>query len=134
MWELARKYNLHEKLKERWQFLAIQGEVVGPGVNKNHDSLKEVEFYVFDIYDLEKQQYLDSKIRLQICDELGLLHAPVVGYRQFNFNTIDEALKFAEGKSELSDNEREGIVFKNTRNTNLSFKIINNKYLLKHGE
>ena len=134
MWELARKYHLYEKLKDRWQFLAIQGEVIGPGVNKNHDGLKEVEFYVFDIYNCETKLYLDSKMRLQICDELGLLHAPVVGYRPFNFNTIDEALKFTEGKSELSDKEREGIVFKNTRNTNLSFKIINNKYLLKHGE
>lgn len=49
--------------------------------------------------------------------------------------TIDELLKFAEGKSELNKKtEREGLVFKNMKNdTSInSFKVISNKYLLKY--
>ena len=44
--------------------------------------------------------------------------------------TIDEMLKFAEGKSVLnSKTEREGLVFKNSGTKSASFKVNSNNYL-----
>jgi RNA ligase (TIGR02306 family) len=136
MWALAKKYNLEKKLRGAWEFLAFQGEVVGPGINKNRDGATELEFYVFDIYDIENKRYLTSEERIRVCDNYALNHVPIVGYSTFDFKTIDEAMTYAEGYSVISkDNRmREGVVFKNLRNPALSFKIINNNYLLKYGE
>jgi hypothetical protein len=46
--------------------------------------------------------------------------------------SVDEMLKFAEGKSQLNSNtEREGLVIRSYDMT-ISFKAISNKFLLKN--
>jgi hypothetical protein len=47
------------------------------------------------------------------------------------FNSLDEILKFSEGKNSVG-NEREGIVYKliSDNGQKLSFKAVSNKYLL----
>lgn len=132
-WLLAEKYDIEAKLNKFGRNLAIQGEAVGPGIQKNRLQLKETEFYVFDIWDIDKSCYLPSDERLELCQELDLIHVPVLCYEPLHFNSVQEAVNYAEGKSVLnSDIMREGIVYKSLRNPDASFKIINNKYLLKY--
>lgn len=48
-------------------------------------------------------------------------------------NTIDEMVKDSEGKSKLYKTEREGKIWRDIDN-NISFKVINPKFLLKNDE
>ena len=115
--------------------IAIQGELVGPGIQGNKYKLTDIDFYVFTIYNIVDGVYLESKDRLQLCEILGLKHVPViVTLSLINYN-IDVLLTLAEGKSKINTNtEREGIVFKNIQNPQLHFKAISNRFLIKNGD
>lgn len=133
----ARKYQIEEAFKEFDAFgnLAIQGELIGPGVQGNKYKLTEHKFYVFAIFDIDDQKYLDCWERYFICEKFGLEHTPVL-HDNFSMeqHSIDTLLEIAEGKSLLADTEREGIVFKNQEDTTIHFKAISNKFLLNGGD
>jgi RNA ligase (TIGR02306 family) len=131
-WGAARKYNLEEKLTALDRNIAIQGELVGPGIQGNKYKLTDIDFYVFTVYDIDKGEYLSSADRLELCEKLGLKHVPVITKLSLINYNIDVLLTLAEGKSKLNLNtEREGIVFKNIQNPQLHFKTISNRFLLK---
>jgi RNA ligase (TIGR02306 family) len=117
-----------------WDF-AIQGELVGPGIQGNIYKLSKPEFYVFDIYDVQAGAYLKPEARRELVERMGLKHVPVLAYTPqlkdtLGITDVDGLLKFAEGKSTLNpDQEREGVVFKEC-NGGFTFKAISNKYLL----
>lgn len=139
-WATARRDDIEAKMKavdEHWDF-AIQGELIGPGIQGNIYNLKEVEFRVFDVYNIQTGDYLKPVDRLALIERMGLKHVPIVAHRAQLFDTlgikdIDGVLKFAEGKSTLAPTEREGIVFKEV-NGGMTFKAVSNRYLIKNGE
>lgn len=136
-WQMARKYNLQEALTKYGRNLVIQGEGMGPGIQGNRENLKELELYVFSIYDPDHKRYLTSAERCQILTELdcGLKHTPILGFKHVfkEFNTVEDFLTFADRPS-LNAPIAEGVVFKNQRDTSVIFKAINNRYLLKYDE
>ena len=116
-----------------WDF-AIQGELIGPGIQGNIYKLSKPEFYVFDVYNIQTGQYLKPEARRKLVETMGMKHVPVLVangdmYDTLGITDIPQLLKFAEGKSQLADTEREGIVFKQV-NGGMTFKAISNKYLL----
>lgn len=113
-----------------WDF-AIQGELVGPGIQGNIYKLSKPEFYVFDVYNVQSGQYLDPATRRALVERMGLKHVPVLNdAKNLNGASVDRILAWAEGESELNEKqEREGIVFKEV-NGGMTFKAISNKYLL----
>jgi RNA ligase (TIGR02306 family) len=135
-WATARKEDIEAKMKridEHWDF-AIQGELVGPGIQGNIYKLKEPEFRVFDVYDITNGKYLDPAHRRALVATLGLKHVPVMveDYNLAGAGGIEGLLNFAEAKSVMGDitgPEREGIVFKEVKG-GMTFKAISNKYLL----
>lgn len=139
-WKIAELYNIKDwmKVANLYDF-AIQGEVIGEGIQKNPYGLKGQDFYVFDMYDVKTGQYVTPAGRRRLADQLSLKHVPVVALRAhlsdtLGIVTVEGALNFAEGKSVLNPKiEREGVVFKHTSGQ-ASFKAISNKFLLKGGE
>lgn len=135
-WNIARKYNL-DQVDPRY---VIQGEICGPGIQKNRLELKEIDFFVFMIYDQVDKRYLSIDERLACCRQLELKHVKTYDEGSFFSYTVDELLKMAEGKYPDSKNEREGLVFEladpepTEFGGRLSFKVINNKFLLKGGD
>jgi RNA ligase (TIGR02306 family) len=135
-WATARKEGIQEKMMavdEYWDF-AIQGELIGPGIQGNIYNLKECEFRVFDVYNIRAGEYMLPQDRRRLIEQMGLKHAPVLAHTADMYDTlgltdIPQLLAFAEGKSLLGDTEREGIVFKQV-DGGMSFKAISNKYLL----
>lgn len=138
-WATARKEDIEAKMRavdEHWDF-AIQGELIGPGIQGNIYKLKETEFRVFDVYNIQTGGYLDPADRRALIDRMGLKHVPVLAataslYDTLGITDIPQLLKFAEGKSVMGDitgPEREGLVFKEA-NGGMSFKVISNVYLL----
>jgi len=128
----------HEKLFEKLSNynlnVALQGELLGPGIQGNSYNMSEPTFFCFDIWDIQAQQYYSTEQRLSLCKSLGIQHTPVFAdYLTTGMTTVSELLIFAEGASVLNPKtQREGLVFKNINNPELSFKAISNKWLLKN--
>ena len=130
-WSVALRDNILEKLAELDKSLAIQGELIGPGIQGNPYNLTEFQFYVYDIFDITKQEYLLPATRLLLCSDLGLKHVPVDPYWQTLDGVLEEQIAAADGFSMLNTSTiREGLVFKNTK-TQESFKVISNNFLEK---
>lgn len=134
-WKCAKEIGLEEKLLEVKKILnldklAIQGELMGHGVQGNREGLEQLDFYVFNMYNIEQQLYLQPDNRQQLCYLVGLKHAPVLGFKHFEFDTIEEALQSAVGESLNPNVTREGVVYKSTV-SDYSFKIISNKFLME---
>jgi len=134
-WQVARRDGIEAKMRGLFgdKNVAVQGELIGPGIQGNIYKLREPEFRIFDIYDVFGGAYLSPMFRRALVEEMGLLHVPVLHTNQnLGTGSVEEILKFAEGKSVIGDitgPEREGIVFKEA-NGGMSFKAISNKYLL----
>ncbi len=136
-WATAIRDDIEAKMRavgpnpgEDWDF-AIQGELIGPGIQGNIYKLSKPAFYVFDIYDINKGAYMEPTERQAMVKVLRLNHVPVITIgKDLGIGTVDELLVWAEGKSVLNEKqEREGVVFKQM-NGGMTFKAISNKYLL----
>jgi RNA ligase (TIGR02306 family) len=134
-WKVAIENNLEEKLTKLGRNLAIQGEIIGEGIQKNRYKIKGHKLYVFNIFDIDNYEYLTKKEKVELCNELGLDMVPVISESMKIPNTIDEILKMAEGPSLLNkDVEREGFVaVSNDLKNRVSFKAISNIFLLEGG-
>lgn len=136
LWEMEKKYDIIEKLKEYTPH-AIQGELMGPGIQKNTLKLKKHDFFVYDIYNIDERRYLTSEERLGMCKELGLKSVPILKKSSYTLNemSMQELLEYSKGNSTICTTAiREGLVFKSNELINgntISFKAINNDFLLK---
>jgi RNA ligase (TIGR02306 family) len=128
------------KLRDRFEQLvqvlphsfAIQGELIGPGIQGNQYGLQDYEFYVFDIWDIDQQYYLPPLDTIDLANHAGLKHVPLIHLtRIIKDPSVDSLLEMAKGTSQLNDSIREGLVFK-TLDRSYSFKAINNDWLLKY--
>jgi RNA ligase (TIGR02306 family) len=134
-WQVARRDNIEAKIRNLFgdKDVAIQGELIGPGIQGNIYRLIQPEFRVFDVYDVFGGGYISPAFRRALVEKMGLLHVPVLHTdRNLGTGAVEEILQFAEGKSVMGDitgPEREGIVFKQVHG-GMSFKAISNKYLL----
>lgn len=137
-WLMAAKYGVEEKLKHWFETTqheyALQGELVGPGIQSNRDLLTEHEWRIFRIFDITASGFLDPARTARLCREFLIPHVTVIAEELCvfrSFKDVDEILKFAEGKT-ARGNEREGVVFKSDDGgPYVSFKAVSNKYLLK---
>lgn len=134
-WYVAKKHRLAEVLAG--SSLAIQGEIVGPGVQKNPVGLKDKTLFVFNLYDTRTGEHLaDSELR-KFCQQHQLQPVPMAFEGERFDETVDSLLNKAEGLYAGTNNQREGIVIRPItpmRSTvlggRLSFKAISNRYLL----
>jgi len=134
--KISEKYDIKNKLEQIGN-IAIQGEIVGPGIQGNKLGLKEVDMYIFNIYDINKKEYANFEELKMFRDATGMKLVPIIDVFEFN-HSIDELLEMAKGKYHNTKNHREGIVirpviekYSETINGRMSFKVINNVYLLR---
>ena len=130
-WTTAREFDIEAKMRLVGDNFAIQGELIGPGIQNNIYKLSKTEFHVYDMYDIHAGKYLTPEARRAGIWTMGLTHVPVIiGDKDLGVGSVEDILTWAEGKSSLNPKqEREGIVFKQTKG-GMSFKAISNKYLL----
>lgn len=140
-WEMARKYNLESVLKDN-KHLAVQGEIAGSKVQHNRLRLNGVDLFVFDIYDITKRRYFGLNDMLDFCEAYKLRTVPIESIViKEDVQPLSIWLKRAEGLYENTDQQREGVVvrpinpvYSPTISGRLSFKVINNLYLLSGGD
>lgn len=135
LWKVAVRNNLESILRHVNRNLALQGELIGEGIQSNRYKIKGQEFFLFDIYDIDANKYFTPIERKSFIDEHNIKHVPILGMLAMDeVVTIEYLLKAAEGKSVLeATTEREGLVFK-SKKQQVSFKSISNKFLMKNGD
>lgn len=139
-WQVIKEQDIESKMRKYFKNrnIALQGELCGEGIQGNKYKIKGIDIYIFDIFDIDKQEYYNQYEVERIAKEIGLKSVPII-YRDFVLpNDINEILKLAEGKSVVNNSniEREGIVWRLAKPENnkarISFKSISNKFLLKN--
>jgi len=145
-WSMVEKYKLEEYIPDGF---AIQGEICGPGIQKNRLKLKEPDLFVFDVFDIKAGRYVGFDKFMSFCSRLKTVPVEEVipsaeNARGAELTTdnidlsLDAWLERAKGLYEGTDNRREGIVVRPLTPTfsrevggRLSFKVLNNDFLLK---
>ena len=133
-WEMAVKYDIENVLKDiqrkyNADTVVIQGETIGEGIQKNKYNIKGHDLYVFNL--IINGQRIDSVKARDILKEYGMKFVPILENDYILLDNVDDMIKYADGKSEIYDTLREGVVIRNY-DKNVSFKCISNKFLLKH--
>ena len=129
-WKIALEYDIHKKIRAYGKNLAVQGELIAPNIQSNYEKVNKPEFYVFDIFDVDKQEYMLPKERQEFCKILNIPHIPIIDKAFSMIDNVDMLLDMAEGNGMNVGVKREGLVFKHN-NSEFSFKAISNSYLLK---
>lgn len=115
--------------------LALQGELMGPGIQGNRENLSELTYFVFDIWSIDEQRYLNPEERRSLLQGSALFHVPLMGLVHWTPETLikevqQQALQLAEDATSITHPVAEGLVFKRL-DGQFSFKAISNRYLLK---
>lgn len=152
--DAALAFDLENKFKDLKRFhipynFALQGELIGAGIQGNKYGLKDYSIRWFNFFNIDIQK--DIGFYLSDADEfkefqghtLGTVTAmldmetvPILNSSFKMTNDIDTLINMAIGKSMIADTEREGLVFRskynnqfNNYNRRLSFKAINPDFL-----
>lgn len=134
-WTVAEKYHIRKVLEELikdYDWVAIQGECVGPGVQGNKYKVTEPDLYVFNV--IYPWGRLDSLSAKEIMDRCGLKFVPILQKKvSLKGKTVADILNIATGRSALYDTLREGIVYRSIDGKQ-SFKAVSPEFLIKYNE
>lgn len=145
--KIAKKCGIEDSLRKQdlnGTSMAIQGEMVGPGIQGNRLDLKEKEFRVFNLWHINSQEN-GCWLELEKMEGLKVRSVPIVmntdraDFYNVKKITLDEygdmetLIKDADGVSDLNRARlREGWVFRLADDPSVSFKVVSNEYLLKY--
>ena len=129
-WRVARELDLETRMKALGCNLALQGELIGPGVQGNPYKLKTHEVRFFTAQDIDTRTRYTPRQLQEILEDLGLTQVPVLETERWLPATLEELLKLADGRSALADTRREGLVLRSLDGS-VSMKVISNAFLLK---
>lgn len=141
-WRVARSLRIADKLSKAEGNIAIQGEIVGPGIRKNKYDLGEPMLFVYSVYDIDGAKYFSYTDMVSFCKTLGFSVVPVIDVGiSLKGQTVDSLVEKSKGQSRLNPaSMREGIVVRTMEEKyhpsvgRFSFKVINAEFLLKHDE
>lgn len=137
--KVFKEKGIEDFLKYYGRNIAVQGEVMGPGICGNREKFSDHEFFLFDVYDIDRRRHMTPDERSVVVDDMIRFgysgsFVPNLGYVKVfdQFSNIDELLKASEIRS-INHKTAEGIVYRSNRLINdeiISFKVISNKYLM----
>ena len=138
--EMAVKYDMERILNEilnanpEANFVTLQGEIYGAGVQKRDYSMTDHDLRIFNVI----LGFDDRVIRMnpeqgqRFVESFGLKYVPVLGLISFdNLNNCDDFLALAKGVSAIDGLPREGLVFRNGDATK-SFKAVDPEFIMKY--
>ena len=138
--EMAEKYGikavLEDLLTDEYDFVTIQGETFGEGVQKRDYGLKERVFEAFNVifgYADGTTKRLNPIEMKKLMDKYNVPTVPIVAERVRIPGTCQEILDMAGGEAFAYGGMREGLVFRNYTATK-SFKAVDNEFLIKYHE
>ena len=133
-WTITRQLDIENVLMNligNEQYIVLQGEIIGEGIQGNKYGIKKYDFYAFNLIFPNKKT--NNSFAAHLLSLWGIKFVPALD-NNFNLKpTIQEMVEFAKGKSTIADTQREGVVVRNY-DKNISFKVINPDFLLKYDE
>jgi RNA ligase (TIGR02306 family) len=148
LWRMARELEIENKLKTLDGNFAIQGEIIGEGIQGNKYRLKGQRVYFFNLFNIDKYEYATNDDLKQTLALLDLKMAPIISEDFILNNDIESLVSYAKIKSNLcKDVWAEGIVIRPNGKNNfqgisnnllnsgrISFKVINPEFLIKYND
>ena len=133
--EMAEKYNFEEVLKDiadyyNLEWVTLQGETYGEGVQKRDYGLKGHDFMGFNLIFSDRGR-LSSSESAEIMKKYGIPWVPILNEHFVLPDTVEELLAYATDKSLVDGGMREGVVFRSPDGSR-SFKAVSNEFLLKY--
>lgn len=138
-WNIARKYKIEEKLRDR-RNLVIQGEIYGPKIQGNRLGVDDIEFAVFNMLNFRiaaMHKKLFDMIEMRVfLKSINIPMVPVIYEGKFKWNSINEMLDYADTLEYPNGHRAEGFVVRTIQPQQyekriLSGKIVSRDYLLK---
>lgn len=136
--EMAEKYNIESHMKDmlgnhpEWEWVTIQAETFGAGIQKNNYGLDHKEIRIFNFITSDRGRW--GTMDMQKFLEVGY-NLPIVPIIKINYtlpDTVEELREFVHEDLSMIDGElKEGIVFRK-HDGSLSFKCVDPDYLLKY--
>ena len=138
-WKTVVALDIESKMRSLGRNLAFQGELIGPGVQKNKYGLTELDIRFFNVFDIDGQYFLNFDEFVKTIEGIGLKTVPILGQIDLD-HTVDQLVEMSKANSVLANVKREGIIFRpiiedtDQKIGRLSFKVINPEFLLKYNE
>jgi len=133
-WDVAEKYDL-ENIFSKYDSIAIQGEIAGPGIQKNPMGLKENELRIFNMWDIEKGEYYNYLQLRSFTARYYLQMVPIIESLTNWSPSIGDLIELAKLEKYPNGKPAEGIVIRPIENVfseilmkRLSFKVLNPEY------
>ncbi len=139
-WKVARETDLENKMRSLGKNIALQGELIGEGIQKNKLKLKGQKVMYFNAFDIDKYSYYDLEELKELLNDFDLPIVPILSETYKLSNNIEEIVELATIKSSMrKETWAEGIVIRPLRETRdlngrVSFKAISPKFLLKYDD
>lgn len=134
-WRVVKELDIERKLRDLGRNIALQGELIGEGIQKNIYKLRGQTIKFFDAFDIDKYEYFEYSSFISIIGQFGLSTVPLVDASIKLPASVDDILMMANGPSALNPAaNREGLVFRTTSGKRFSFKAISNNFLLNDEE
>ncbi|GAB2647565.1 RNA ligase (ATP) [Emticicia sediminis] len=147
-WKVAIKLGLKGKLALMNRNIALQGELVGEGIQSNKLKIKGQTVFFFNAFDIDTFSYLSFIDFKQLIERLNLKTVPILEENYMLENNISNLVEKAKIRSSINKEAwAEGIVIRPyeeindksfsrdlSSNCRVSFKAINPEFLLKYGE
>ena len=136
-WRVAREFGIKEKLLKVGKNIAVQGEIVGDGIqgNKYNYGQGKLDFFVYNVIDINTRKRYNYTEKKAFCEEYGFKMFPEPERRiGLNNVTVQKLVGLSKGKSLIHPKiHREGLVIRSLEDDHKSFKVINPDFLLKYG-
>lgn len=133
-WECSDRYNVQKVLGNiigTYEWVAIQGEMIGVGIQGNKYKEKTHDVYIFNLlYPTGRLGTIEAK---KIIEDNGMKFVPVLDDNYILPDTVDEMLDYAHGESKLYPTLREGVVIR-SKDGLRSFKAVDPLFLIKNKE
>jgi RNA ligase (TIGR02306 family) len=137
LWKVARTLQIEEKLRARGGNHALQGEIVGEGIQGNLYKLRGQTVFFFNLFDIDAYRFLDFAEFEAAMTAMELQSVPILDRAYMLVSDIPALVTLGTGISTLFKVEREGVVIRPLSEARdlmgrVSFKAINPEFLLKH--
>lgn len=139
--EMAIKYDIENVLadilnahKDELDFVTLQGETYGDGIQKRDYSLKGHDFMAFNLiygYKDGHTERFNPSAMTSILKDYNVPCVPIVDKLFVMPDTVEELLEIATDKSKVDGGMREGLVFRSADGVK-SFKAVSNEFLMKY--
>ena len=134
--EMAEKYDIENALKDilksnpELEWVTIQGETYGPGIQKRDYSATEHEFAAFNFITSTEGRWNSLKAK-ELLSVYDIPWVPIIDKEFILPDTVEELLDIATDMSVIDGGMREGLVFRSLDGTQ-SFKAVSNEFLMKY--